>query len=231
VYCADNPVKYIDPDGREIKISSTVDDKGNKTVNIYFTAYLKNESTEKISEKNMQVYADRMSNAIQNYFGGMKQDADGNQFNVNVTADIQVKKQGEIVQDILSRHSISIVDKVNSDNPGAVGYSEVGGNYMQIATTVLRYKPEMVGKYKDTGLTVYGTSTLERTAAHEFGHLGGLLDISSPDSNLMIQGIIQNAGSQIIGSQIKEMQKNYLDTYPIIKPRNYEQKINKGIFR
>ena len=40
VYCANNPVRLVDPDGEEIVITETNDEKGNRVVNISFTAAL-----------------------------------------------------------------------------------------------------------------------------------------------------------------------------------------------
>ena len=34
VYCADNPVKLVDPNGEEIVISTSMDENGNKNVNL-----------------------------------------------------------------------------------------------------------------------------------------------------------------------------------------------------
>ena len=34
VYCANNPVKLVDPNGEEIVISTSMDENGNKNVNL-----------------------------------------------------------------------------------------------------------------------------------------------------------------------------------------------------
>ena len=46
VYCANNPIKLVDPNGEEIVITSTTDDNGNTSVHIKFTGILVNKSSK-----------------------------------------------------------------------------------------------------------------------------------------------------------------------------------------
>jgi RHS repeat-associated protein len=244
-YCANNPIKYIDPFGESFEITETTNEDGKKVVNINFTAYLENKSSMKMSEKEMQGYVDRMTGAIKEYYSGIKTDADGNEFHVNVTSDIVFQKKETTSIDVFSRHAIFIVDEGQVPHNGVVdekidrqGTAEVGGKRMWLSAGILEHSPSNFGGNKQTGFGIDGAPTLERTFAHEFGHLGGLLDVSLPNGNLMIQGQNSNAGTQITGEQIKEMQSNYSTTHSMreleykqgkFKFKENAQKINKGI--
>ncbi len=73
VYCANNPIKLVDPNGEEIVISQTTDEKGNKVINISFSAKIVNKSSTAINGEKLQSYSNRISEAIQNYYSGTKE--------------------------------------------------------------------------------------------------------------------------------------------------------------
>lgn len=136
---------------------------------------------------------------------------------MNFTADIKVTREGESLENILNLHAITIVNPGEVPHEGAngetiyasqrVGAAEIGGKRMWLSSEVLSHKPEKFGKYKNTGFDAYGRSTLERAFAHETGHLMKLLDVYSPDGNLMIQAKNSNAGTKVTGDQINKIVK------------------------
>lgn len=74
-YCVNNPVRCVDPNGEEIVISESVDDQGNKVVNIKFTAALIDRTgylgeKSKISDKEMETYKTAIAQSIQNPYSG-----------------------------------------------------------------------------------------------------------------------------------------------------------------
>ena len=67
VYCADNPVRLVDPDGEEIVISMSMDENGNRIVNISFTATLVNKSSNDVSLEDMEKYKNDITTVAINF--------------------------------------------------------------------------------------------------------------------------------------------------------------------
>ena len=65
VYCADNPVKLVDPNGEEIEIVTTIDENGNKIITINFTAKIVNKSSHPFSKRKMEKMRDEI---LKHYF-------------------------------------------------------------------------------------------------------------------------------------------------------------------
>ena len=65
VYCANNPVKLVDPDGEEIEIVITIDENGNKIITINFTAKIVNKSSHPFSKRKMEKMRDEI---LKHYF-------------------------------------------------------------------------------------------------------------------------------------------------------------------
>ena len=180
VYCANNPVRLVDPDGEEIVISMSMDENGNRIVNISFTATLVNKSSKDVSLEDMEKYKNDITNGIKKTFAGQKDDGTI----VKVDVDINVQNKGESMDPLSSRHTINIVDKFEDQTHSAE--SIIGGGYMDIRLDVCR------GDYPET--------PVGRSAAHEFGHLLGLDHVESAD-NIMNP---KTRGRVITGSQIKD---------------------------
>ena len=187
VYCANNPIKLVDPNGEEIVITETVDKNGNKVVDIKFTATLANRTSKDISKSDMEAYKNDIVKGINYIYGGQKDD--GTIVNVNV--DINILENGELLDPLSTRHTINIVDKL--DNPKHVGEAEIGGGSMGILIGVCD------GSYSD--------NSLKRTVAHEFGHLLGLDHVKDED-NIMYN---ESNGIVVTGSQIQEACRNFRD--------------------
>jgi RHS repeat-associated protein len=182
VYCADNPVKLVDPNGEEIWIDFSLDEKGNKVVNIHFTATLNNKTGKEISDKEMENYKNDISKGIRRVYG--RKFDDGTTVNVNV--DINIHTEGDLEDPSSTRHQINIVNKFTEEHAGE---SPIGGEFMEFRLDVCEGR----------------TNSLRRTAAHEFGHLLGLDHVTDAD-NIMNE---KTDGEIITAGQIYEACYNY----------------------
>ena len=185
VYCADNPVKLVDPDGEEIEIVTTIDENGNKIITINFTAKIVNKSSHPFSKRKMEKMRDEISTGIQTYYSGQYDDAT---VDVNVDIICNNEEQSDDLWKEENRHSIFIVDKCS--NPRWIAEAEEGGSYMNIRWNIERGAND---------------NNLKRTAAHEFGHLLGLPDVKI-EGNLMRSG---GNGVNVTWGQIQEVVTNY----------------------
>ncbi len=179
-YCANNPVKLVDPNGEEIVISEYTNQEGKTVYDIKFTARMIDRTGKKYDEKTMQQYKDAIKQAIENQYGGEKDD--GSVVNVDVDIEINGENDG-------SRHSIYLVNKCSK--PGLAGEAEEGGKYMNINMNEVDVKGN--------------TNTIGRTAGHEFGHLLRLQH-SDETSNLMNPN---TEGTNVTGLQVKQAYQNY----------------------
>ena len=178
VYCADNPVKLVDPNGEEIVITLSMDDNGNRIVNISFTATLVNKTSQNISVEEMEKYKNDITAGIKKTFGGSLDDGT----RVNVDVDITVLDKDELPEPLTTRHEINIVDELV--DMGHTAESIIGGGFMNIRLDVCR------GELED--------DPMDRSAAHEFGHLLGL-DHVNDENNIMND---KTKGRVITGNQI-----------------------------
>ncbi len=179
-YCADNPVGLVDPNGEEIVITLSMDDNGNRIVNISFTATLVNKTSQNISVEEMKKYKNDITAGIKKTFGGSLDDGT----RVNVDVDITVLDKDELPEPLTTRHEINIVDELV--DMGHTAESIIGGGFMNIRLDVCR------GELED--------DPMDRSAAHEFGHLLGL-DHVNDENNIMND---KTKGRVITGNQILE---------------------------
>jgi len=182
-YCANNPVRLVDPDGEEIVISMSMDENGNKVVNIVFTATLRNKTGKDISDKDMQTYKSDIAKGIERAYGRKFDDGTS----VNVTVDIDVLSKDDFWDPLsTTRHQINIVEEFTEEHAGE---AEIGGGKMELLLNLCE-----------------GTvSSLRRTSAHEFGHLLGLEHVGEHD-NIMNE---KTNGERITLGQIYEACNNY----------------------
>ena len=120
-YCANNPVKLVDPNGEEIVITETTDKNGNKVINIKFTAALVNKSSRSISSEKMELYKSSIESSLKNHYGGSYDDGT----TVNVSVDLKVYDKDDLSYCLTDRHNIFIKDYC-SDYTKA-GMAEEGG--------------------------------------------------------------------------------------------------------
>ncbi|MCQ2270708.1 MAG: matrixin family metalloprotease, partial [Bacteroidales bacterium] len=186
VYCANNPVKLVDPNGEEIVITSTTDDNGNTSVHIKFTGMLVNKSSQNYTKEDLIKLKNTISNSIKEKYSGNFGEG------VTVTTSVDIITEGEKKLENYfvdrDRHQINMVDALSDKNN--IAEAEIGGGFMNICTNI--------GKGDNC-------NDIDRTAAHEFGHLLGLQH-SKISGNLMERGEL---GTSLTSGQIKDAVSNY----------------------
>ena len=200
-YCADNPVRCVDPNGEDIEIVTETDANGKLIITISFTAKIENKSSHAYSKEEMEQIRDDISAGIKRYYSRQYDNA-----TVVTNVDIICNKD-ERTNDLMkegNRHSIYIVDKCSKED--RIAEAEDNGRFMNIKRNI--------------GQGTNGNN-LQRTAAHEFGHLLGLPDIELTD-NLMCSG---GTGTNLTWGQIQEAVANYkqLKINIGIPTRNFER--------
>ncbi|GHT50721.1 hypothetical protein FACS189440_18630 [Bacteroidia bacterium] len=204
-----NPVNYIDPDGREVSFSYEweKDKDGNYIINEQTGGYnligVTMNVTGKVinvssnSKVDMQAATDRISNQIESSFSG---DMDGVKFSTNV--NLSVANSMDDVSD--SDHVFALAD--------ISGFGKYG------ASNTLGGKVDFIDADYFTGW--YDTSKGNqgpRTATHEFGHLLGLTHVYL-SGNLMVQG---GGGTYVTQKQLGETVMSYNKGY-LNQGNNYE---------
>src|SRR5690554_2350998 len=221
----------IDPDGKDIVFTVSKSEDGKLIVTAKVNAKLVNESNKKITSEQMDVYAQRISQGIEDYWGANKgylsdvYDDNGNLVSgaydmVNVEVDITaVSEENPISSD---DHVIRIRDKgkileLSDDGESkyasktAEGYAPEGKTIVYITSEVLDRTPASEGDYANTGLTSDGESSLERTVGHEFGHSAGLVSGRLGHNNVYYGDMMtpssqkQHAGIKFVSEQIKHI--------------------------
>jgi RHS repeat-associated protein len=197
-YAANNPILYIDPDGNEIKIKRISEQGKKDRLQISVTAKVYNASSKNISSTDLNNYAGLIGNQIKNSFGG-----DYKNVSVEVSTDIQVvddlsKTKGSDHLFMISDASDSNLQ--NSDGTVNAGASNIGGQVASI-------NADIVGD----------DSQLERTGAHEFGHMAGLAhpddesdqsvkDAASNDKDNLMHQSKTTSGTNIVEEQINKIE-------------------------
>jgi RHS repeat-associated protein len=204
-YCANNPVILVDPDGRKIVIKETINDDGTRSINITYTAYIRNQSNTAISDDEMNGSIKRIKGAIESVYGGNPDD--NTQTTVTTNVDIQILPEEKIDP---TRHIITIAN-LPEETPDL---AELNGMEMWLDVRLLANSPTDPKGFCETCASGI-RNTLERDVAHEWGHNAGLSDIFTPEGNIMIQDDQKNAGRKFTNDQI-----NFL--IPISKWRNSE---------
>ena len=198
-YCANNPVILVDPDGREIIVTETINNDGTRTVNITYTAYIRNQSNVEISDAEMQGYIDRIKGSIESVYSGNPQDNTSTTVTTNV--DIKILPNENIDS---KRHIITITNLPD----GIKGKGEPNGMEMRLDISLLPNSPTN----NETGFCETSANdtqnTLERTSAHEFGHNAGLPDNNELIGNIMVQSGGRRPGMKFNNNQVNSMIQN-----------------------
>ncbi|MGS2741654.1 RHS repeat-associated core domain-containing protein [Sinomicrobium sp. M5D2P17] len=228
-YVSNNPIYFVDPDGRRIDISTIykkdkegndiLDKNGNRIlvgINISVTGKILNKSSKSFTDKQLSSFTSRLSKSIKSSFSSANEKG----FTVNVSTDITVASDENPITE--TDYVFTIVDggKIpDADRPGkfrsrfTVGYAPFGelGIYFNAGIINDTDVPATTGIYANTGKTNSGGATLERTGAHELGHSANLPHVSrgTMDSNLMHQSRRPNAGTKLTKAQILKMKEDY----------------------
>jgi hypothetical protein len=202
-YCLNNPVNYIDPDGREVSFSYEweKDKAGNYVTNanggrnligvtMNVTGKVINISSN--SNVNMADATSKISNQIASSFNGAM---DGVKFSTNV--NLSVANSMDDVSD--SDHVFALTDDLQSPQGGILQgmASGIGGKVEFIDV-------DYFSGWLDTSIGNVG----QGTAAHEFGHLAGL----PHSSGLMKEnpgGFFFMDSRNINSSQLKKIHNTY----------------------
>lgn len=200
-----NPVSFVDPDGKQITFTSSKVD-GKEVITMTITGKLVNESEKLFSADELQKFADRVASSIKSSFSGNDGSVIWNAV-VNITA---ATAENPLTA---TDHKFRIVDKVptSGEGFGAVGSSLRGGKVISILKTIVNRELATEGAYAGTGKDKYGSATLERTSVHELGHTGTLdhPTVGTMNGNAMHQTIQRNAGMKITKEQILQIKKAY----------------------
>ena len=184
-YCANNPVKLVDPNGEDIEITTETDANGKQIITINFTAELVNKSSHSLDKRSLERMRDDIKSGITDIYSG---EYEGAMVKVNVDIISDGNEKSNDLMKESSRHSIYIVDKCS--NPDYIAEAMECGNYINIQWDIGQESND---------------NNLKRTAAHEFGHLLGLPHVETSDNIMNPDGI----GKNLSVEQIREAVSNY----------------------
>ncbi|MGE5317556.1 MAG: RHS repeat-associated core domain-containing protein [Chloroflexota bacterium] len=206
---ANNPLMYVDSDGRDIKVSSEVVD-GKTVITVTVTGKLINESSNTYTQEQMKAYADRLVSSISSTYTGSDGDVSWKGVaNISIASDENQLKDTD--------HAFRIVDQGKiprwEGQNDVLGLAPFGENVVYLSNHILDRTPAASGTYEGTGKTDTGGGTLERTGSHELGHSGKLKHPTSGtmDGNIMHQTKQPNAGVKVTKDQIFKIKKYYDD--------------------
>ncbi|NLD49330.1 MAG: RHS repeat-associated core domain-containing protein, partial [Clostridiaceae bacterium] len=192
-YCANNPIIFIDPDGKEITVNRIQEEGKKDVVQIKVSAFLVNTSSKEMSSSDLINCGVLIGEQIVNSFGGEYENA-----------TVEVSCQIIVVSDISKTkdsHMFMISDPSDKDlkNGSYAGASNVGGRVAKINADIID-----------------DACQLQRTSAHEFGHMAGLdhpdkekdpnvKEAASNDKDNLMHQSINGSGTEIIEEQINKI--------------------------
>lgn len=166
-YCADNPIKYIDPDGKDWTVSTWKDKKGRIHYNIRLTAVVYNSSSENF---NMTAFRNQVYSNMTSIFGKNSK--------VSFSFDLKTANNKDQLEQYKNKdyHVISIVnaDNENLYNENQKTYEKSSGGQRDPLLMGGLWNPNPRNIYVNTALAndiISGKNT--RSIAHEFGHTAG----------------------------------------------------------
>ena len=207
-YVLNSPLNVVDPNGKEVTVTSDTTKDGKVTITLTLTAKVINDSDQEFTNEQLQEFANQIAKGFEDAFSF----TDGN-VTVKAVANVTVATE----QNPLTKtdHAIRLANP--EDVPGAefglIAYGSPGNNYVYLSTELLsRSQPARDGRFAGTGLTAGGSSTLYRSGAHEIGHtmrLGHPQPRTLP-RNLMHQSRRwRDAGMEIIIDQVLKIRRLY----------------------
>ena len=201
VYCANNPVKYVDPDGRDWRIQTSFNQETGKIeYNMTVNAVLYNNSSN--SSFDMTKLAKSITQQIEDAYNISENDfVSTMKFNMRVANSVDDIKETDHVFQIVDQNELGrYTDKSDQE---ALAVADRFGLNIEIGTKLAE------------GL-IDGTN--QRSAAHELGHSGGLGEFNDTKGNLMMQayyvqrlGGDENKSIQLNHNQIRTIRDNYIN--------------------
>ena len=208
-YCADNPVRLVDPNGEEISLDIIYkkDANGNDTkeiekYNIRITGKILNRSGRKID---MEKAKEKIINQIETSFKGQTKDG----IPVTTSANFEVANSYKEVKN--NDHLFVLTNDCGSDNGHSFkGYTPKNGGMVALVNAAL-FKGPIDGTFGREGAIA---------AAHEMGHMFGLNHVGNP-FNLMRTGFFHNRLNSFVSSrQLGNIIRNIQFKSPLIKKVN-----------
>ena len=197
-YAVNIPVLFIDPDGNEIKIKRIQEEGKKGRVQITLTAKVYNASSKDLSSGDLNNFASLIGDQIKSSFGGDYK---------NVTVDVITNI--DVIDDLSntkgSDHLFMISDATDSDLQNDDGSFNAGAS--NIGGQVAKINSDIIGDDKQ----------VQRTGAHEFGHMAGLehpenepdqnvREAASNDKNNLMHQSKTSTGTNIVEEQINKIE-------------------------
>jgi len=152
-----NPILFVDHDGRDIGFSTITNKDGSKTVFITMNAKIVNQSSNKMHPSNMAALKSEIERTVRETFSKSFTGPDGKAVNVNFTLNLTEVSTTEQLKS--SDHAIVLVDYIKIQTSGSkpIGLTHMNSNVVLV----------------EGGASI---EEIGRTTTHELAHDLGLLD-------------------------------------------------------
>ncbi|SFF54204.1 RHS repeat-associated core domain-containing protein [Thermoflexibacter ruber] len=225
IFTANNPILYVDPDGRDWIIGRVANNTGGYDYSITFRGKVINDTGK---EMDLTAHTERIKSQIEKSFTGA---GEGNTWTASVelsvvSADNPLSATDYAVRIVTEEQ----MEKITGNNR-EIGHAEGGTQVLYVTESMLESKPQANSNGEKSGLTKDGKPTLERTSAHEAGHTAWLrhpqdqqrqsgndkisaseIDKYNQGKNLMYQSHERGgAGTKLMHKQVQLMYEKYVN--------------------